>query len=194
VRPAVAQRFRRRLKRATRRSLATPRRSRLGRRLRRCCTSQSARRISTCARCRAPRNGVAKRSSRAPILGRAGAHGAVQAPFAGYLALGSKRAAAVRGTSSMKDLVRRRAAHRGVRPDSVVPVLEARPREEQKALWWRGTSSCASPSSLRVRMNRLCRAAHKRFYAKLAIMRSMPPSLSNSPTGQSWARMRPGSA
>jgi transposase InsO family protein len=37
-------------------------------------------------------------------------------------------------------------------------------------------------------------AVEERFYAKLAIMRSMPPSLSNSPTGQSWARMRPGSA
>jgi hypothetical protein len=78
------------LKRAIRRSLGTS-----GRRhpVRRLCwgTSQSPRRISICARCRAPRNGVATRSSRAPILARAGAHGAAQAPFAGYLALGSKR-------------------------------------------------------------------------------------------------------
>jgi 2-keto-4-pentenoate hydratase len=36
---------------------------------------------------------VATRSSRAPILARAGAHGAAQASFAGYLALGSKRVA-----------------------------------------------------------------------------------------------------
>jgi len=71
--------------------LLTPGRRRPCRRMRRCHIAQLARRISTCAKCRAPRKDVATSSSRAPILARAGTHGAAQAPLAGYLALGSKR-------------------------------------------------------------------------------------------------------
>ena len=88
---AVDWRFRKCLKRTTRCSFRTPGRRRPCRRRRRCHIAQFARRISTCAKCRAPRKDVATRSSRAPILARAGAHGAAQAPFAGYLTLGSKR-------------------------------------------------------------------------------------------------------
>jgi hypothetical protein len=163
--------FRRCLRRAIRRSFATSGRRHPGRRPCRCRTSQSPRRISTCARWRAPRNGVATRSSRAPILARAGAHGAAQTPFAGYLALGSKRLRRLTGR-------RRWKTSSGVAPPkdecgrTSLYQSSSRAREAQKVLWWRGMSSCASPSSLRVRMNRLCAALHKRFYAKLAIMRS----------------------
>ena len=57
----------------------------------RCHIAQFACRISICARCRAPRKDVATRSRRAPILARAGTHGAARAPLAGYLGLASKR-------------------------------------------------------------------------------------------------------
>jgi len=42
-------------------------------------------------KCHAPRKDVATRTSRAPIMVRAGTHGVAQAPLAGYLGLASKR-------------------------------------------------------------------------------------------------------
>ena len=88
---ALGGRFRKCLKRATRCSFRTPGGRRPSRQMRRGHISQFARRISTCAKCRAPRKDVATRTSRAPIMARAGTHGAAQAPLAGYLGLASKR-------------------------------------------------------------------------------------------------------
>ncbi len=110
-------------KRATRCSFRTPGRHRPCGRMRRCHIAQFARRISTCAKCRVPRNEVATRSSRAPILARAGTHGAAQAPLAGFRL---EAPATADGTALMKDLVWRRIRERGVRTEVVVPALETR--------------------------------------------------------------------
>jgi hypothetical protein len=66
-------------------------RRRPSRRMRRCHIAQFARRISPCAKRRAPWKDVATGASRAPIMARAGTHGAAQTPLAGYLGLASKR-------------------------------------------------------------------------------------------------------